>query len=85
MIIKPIEIQPIFLSTNILAYLIFVLIKQKKDIYFITENISLLIIFIFNNFFFMFRKHPNLWDVHNAFSSFVRPLWLSLMCFFYLT
>lgn len=84
MIIKSIEIQPIFISTNILIHLVFILIKQKKDIYFITENISLLIIFIFNNFFFMFQKHPNLWDVHNAFSSFIRPLWLSLMCSFYL-
>ncbi len=84
-IIKSIEIQPIFLSINILVYLVLVLIKRKKDIYFITENISLLIIFIFNNFFFVYKKHPDLWQVHTAFSSFVRPLWLSLMCFFYLT
>lgn len=85
LIMEFIEIKPFFLLLNIIIYSIMVLIKRKKDIFFITENFSLLIIFILNNFFFLFGKHPNLWHVHNAFSSFVRPLWLSLLCYFYLT
>lgn len=62
-----------------------VLIRRKKDIYFITENISLLIIFILNSFFFLFKKYPTLCNIDTSLSHFIRPLWLSMLCYFYLT